>query len=419
MHQLFFSLFLPLLCFFSLPLFGRIDLGVDRLFEPQFKTLVEGKRVGLITNRTGMTGEMESTFSLFERKQDAGLLTFVAVFCPEHGLFGIESKGGVAKTEKGILVYSLHDGNVPKRISKEMVKDIDVLVYDIQDIGTRSYTYVSALFYAMEDAAKLSLPIVVLDRPNPLGGMLVDGPMLQNELRSYIGYANVPYCHGMTVGELARFFRGEYGVSCQLTIVPMRGWTRSMHFADTKLAWVPTSPNIPEATSAFFYPATGLLGEFPFVCIGVGTTLPFRVIAAPWIRGKELTARLQRPGPEGVYFQEIHLVPTMGQYRDKPSEGALLIIKDPAKFNPIKVFYWIACSLKELYPTKFKEALSSLPQDSLFYKACGSRKIAELLLQDDVSFHQLVSIDEKERQEFSRVRKKYLIPSYNIVKSSS
>ena len=415
MHQLFFSTFLSFLTFCSFLLFGRVELGVDRLFEPQYRSLVEGKRVGLITNRTGMTGDMQATASLFEKKHEAGFLTLAAIFSPEHGLFGADPKAGVSKTDKGILVYSLYEGGVPKRISKEMAKGIDVLVYDIQDIGCRSYTYVSALFYAMEDAARLSIPVIVLDRPNPLGGLLVDGPMLK-EFRSYVGYANVPYCHGMTVGELARFFRGEYDASCQLTVVPMRGWNRAMHFEDTKLCWVPTSPNIPEASSAFFYPTTGLLGELSVVFIGVGSPLPFRVIAAPWINGKELTAMLQRPGPEGIYFQEIHIVPTAGQYRDKPCEGALLIIKNPAKFNPIKTFYWVLSTLKELYPKKVTDALSSIAQDALFYKACGSRKIADILLQDDLAFPQLVRVDEKERQEFLQVRKKYLIPSYEAKK---
>jgi uncharacterized protein YbbC (DUF1343 family) len=355
---------------------------------------------------------MESTFSVFEKKHGAGVLTLGAIFSPEHGLFGVDPKAEVSKTDKGIIVYSLYDAGVPRRISKEMAKGIDVLVYDIQDIGSRSYTYVSALYYVMEDAAKLSIPVVVLDRPNPLGGLLVDGPMLQKEYRSYVGYANVPYCHGMTVGELARFFRGEYGVSCQLTVVPMQGWNRSMRFDDTKLSWVPTSPNIPEPSSALFYPATGLLGELAVVFIGVGSPLPFRVIAAPWISGKELTAALQRPGPEGVCFQEIHIVPTMGQYRDKPCEGTLLIIKNPERFNPIKVFYWVVSTLKELYPTKLREAIAAIPQEALFYKACGSKKIAEILLKEDLSFPQLVCLDEKERQEFLAVRKKYLIPSY-------
>ena len=339
------------------------------------------------------------------------MLTLAAVFTPEHGLFGADPKQKCFITEKGIPIYNLYYGQ-SKRIPKEVLEKLDVLVYDIQDIGCRSYTYVSTLFYAMEEAAKCAVPIVVLDRPNPLGGMLVDGPMLSEGFRSDVGYANVPYCHGMTAGELALFFRGEYKIACQLTVIPLRGWARDMHFEDTKLSWVPTSPNIPEATTAFFYPTTGLIGELNFVCIGVGTPLPFRVIVAPWINGGELVARLQRPGPEGVCFQEIHFTPTAGQFRDKECQGALIIIKDPSKFNPMKVGFSVFDVLRQLYPQRMKDALAALPANSIFYKVCGSKRMAEVLLREKAPFSSLVTLDEQERQVFLGVRKKYLIPSY-------
>ena len=406
------SFSLVVFCLELQSLFGKVELGVDRLFSPQYLPFVEGKRVGLVTNRTGVTSSLESTFSLFEKKSAEGVFTFVALFSPEHGLYGADTKETCVRTDKGILVYSLHDGRVPKRISKEMAKDVDVLVFDIQDIGCRSYTFISALFYVMEDAAKLHIPLVVLDRPNPLGGLLVDGPMLAKEYRSYVGYVNVPYCHGMTVGELAQLFCEEYNIGCQLTVVPMRGWTRKMRFEDTKLSWVPTSPNIPEATGAFFYPTTGLIGELGVVSTGVWTPLPFRLIVAPWIKGKEFVSLLQRPGPEGVYFQEIHLTPSFGKFKDKPCEGAVIIIKDSAKFNPIKVFYWILSTLKDAYPSRMKEAFSAIQENSLFYKACGSKRLAEVFMQNEHPYAALVHVDEQERQGFLPLRKKYLISSY-------
>ena len=210
-----------------------------------------------------------------KRQHEAGKLSLVCVFAPEHGLTGEEFAGGHVqnlKTERGVPVYSLHGDT--RRPTKEMLKGLDVIVYDIQDIGCRSYTFASTLFFVMEEAAKKGIDLVVLDRPNPMGGKISDGPMLDEKYRSFVGYVNVPYCHGMTIGELSRFFNDEYKVGCSLTVVPMRGWKRGMRFEETGLAWIPTSPNIPEPSSPFFYPATGILGELPLVTIGIGGPMP-------------------------------------------------------------------------------------------------------------------------------------------------
>jgi uncharacterized protein YbbC (DUF1343 family) len=245
---------------------AQVKTGIDRLFEPEYLSLIQGKKVALITNQTGVNSALVSTIDLIKKGQKEHGYTLKALFAPEHGLYGegyAEEHIASGKTADGIPIHSLHGKT--RRPTKEMLRDLDLIIFDIQDVGSRPYTYSSTLFYAMEEAAKEGVEVLVLDRPNPLGGNLIDGPMLEEEFRSFVGYINVPYCHGMTIGELARFFNKEYAVGCKLFVVPMQGWQRSMRFSDTGLVWIPTSPNIPEAETALYFPTTGLLGQLGVV----------------------------------------------------------------------------------------------------------------------------------------------------------
>lgn len=395
-------------------LFGRIDVGIDRLFHPPYVTLVEGKKVGLITNQTGINGCLERTLDLFEKQHEAGKLTLQCIFAPEHGLTGEEYAGDTVqnqKTDKGIPIFSLHGAT--RRPTKAMLKGLDVIVYDIQDIGCRSYTFASTLFYAMEEAAKNGIEVVVLDRPNPLGGRLVDGPMLDEHFRSFVGYVNVSYCHGMTIGELARFFNEEYKIGCSLTVVPMKGWKRGMRFEQTGLSWIPTSPNIPEASTPFFYSATGILGELQVVSNGVWYSLPFKVVAAPWIDRKKFVQRLNQGCPEGVHFQETIIKPFAGKNSAKRCEGALIIITNWTLFNPVRVQYWVLDALKQMYPKQVRQALLGLGgQLDLFNKICGSRAVYEILLKEAKPYAKLCALQSEERRAFLKLRQKYLNPLY-------
>jgi uncharacterized protein YbbC (DUF1343 family) len=395
-------------------LFGRVELGIDRLFQPGSMSIVEGKKVGLITNQTGVNGHLERTLDLFEKQHEEGKLTLLCVFAPEHGLTGEEYAGdNVAnqKTEKGIPIYSLYGAT--RRPTKEMLKGLDVIVYDIQDIGCRSYTYASTLFYVMEEASKKGIEVVVLDRPNPLGGKIADGPMLDERCRSFVGYINVPYCHGMTIGELARFFNEEYKVGCTLTVVPMKGWARGMRFEMTGLAWIPTSPNIPEPSTPFFYPATGILGELQLVATGVGYSLPFKVVVATWIDRKKLAKKLNQGCPEGVHFQETRIKPFSGKNASKTCEGVLIIVTDWSRFNPIRVQYWLFDVLKQMYPKQFREALLGLgKQLEFFHLVCGTRAVYEILLKEEKLYEKLIALQAEERYAFLKLRQKYLNPLY-------
>ncbi|HEV8051045.1 MAG TPA: DUF1343 domain-containing protein [Parachlamydiaceae bacterium] len=303
---------------------------------------------------------MECTLDLLKAKANQYNFTITAIFAPEHGLTGSDhalENVGNSQTVDGIPVYGLFGKT--QRPTREMLEKIDLLIFDIQDIGSRSYTYITTLFYAMEEAAKFRVPVIVLDRPNPINGTVVDGPMLDEKWRSIVGYINVPYCHGMTVGELANFFNREYHVGCDLTVIPMENWNRKMNFSETGLMWVPTSPNIPEPSSPLYYPMTGILGELSIVSIGIGYTLPFKVVGAPWINGEAFAKTLNSQNFPGVHFQPFCFKPFNGKFVREECQGGLIVVTDPLIYEPVSTQYLLIGILKSLYPIKFKEALES------------------------------------------------------------
>ena len=296
----------------------KIKLGIDVLRERNFD-LLQGKRVGLITNPTGVDRFLKSTADiLFEAKE----VQLVALYGPEHGIRGDTQGGDSVNDSKdpktGIPVYSLYGAT--RRPTKEMLTDIDVLVYDIQDIGCRSYTFVSTMGLAMEACAQFGVEFVVLDRPNPLGGEKVEGCLTEEENLSFVSQFKIPYIYGLTCGELATMLNQEGMLSgkCALTVVPMEGWRRFMDFPQTGLHWVPTSPHIPHADSPFFYVSTGILGELYVVSIGVGTTLPFQLVASDGISAERLADRLNALNLTGVYFRPVYIKPyySVGQGLD-------------------------------------------------------------------------------------------------------
>lgn len=364
--------------------------------------------MGLVTNQTGVNADLKTNIDLFLEQNGCEL---VALFAPEHG---IDGKGrAYEKIEHGqtafkVPVFSLHGSHF--RPTKEMLDMVDVLVYDIQDIGVRSYTFLSTLCYVMEEAAKHNIPVVVLDRPNPLGG-LIDGPMLQDDKRSLIGYLNIPYCHGMTIGELAQFFNGEYNVKCDLHVVPMRGWLREMVFRETGLHWVPTSPQIPESDTPFYYAATGLLGELSFVSIGIGYPLPFKIVGAPWIQGKEFAKKLNDQKLPGVVFLPFVFRPFYGKYQGLDCEGVKIIVTDPHTFEPLSAQYMILGMLKSLYPAEVNTRMSSLKKSKrdTFCKANGNDYVWDLLSKEKYIAWKLIKLQKQEHQNFRYRRQKYLL----------
>jgi uncharacterized protein YbbC (DUF1343 family) len=411
------------LCLFSTFLFGtaaakpsaEVANGSDMLWQDSCLETFKGKRLGVITNHTAVNRHMQTTADLLKSKAAAYNYTVSAFFAPEHGINGSAyAAENIAeqKDNDAIPIFSLHGKT--QRPTAEMLKTIDILIYDIQDIGSRTYTYTTTLFYAMEEAAKYNIPVIVLDRPNPLGGFIVDGPMLEEKWRSMLGYINVPYCHGMTVGELARFFNSEYRVGCQLHIVPMKGWRRHMTFQETGLPWVPTSPNIPEATTAFYYPTTGILGELQLVNIGIGYTLPFKVVGTPWIEANRFAEALNSQKFPGVYFQPFYYRPFYGRFAQENCQGVLIIVTDPPKYKPVSTQYLLIGMLKSLYPEKFQDAITAAKaRRKTLCKVNGTEEVVRLITEENNIVWKLRALHQKERDLFLKKRKKYLIAAYS------
>ena len=370
-----------------------MELGIDVLVKDKKFAQLKGKRIGLITNQTGVNMEMRSTLDLF---LDADL-KIVALFSPEHGGMGQSYAGENVKDMKGprgIPIYSLH-GNT-RRPTVKMLSGIDILIYDIQDIGSRSYTFTSTLFYVMEEAAKLHIPLLVLDRPNPINGVVVDGPMLKDKWRSFIGYINVPYCHGMTVGELALLFNQEHRIGCKLDVIPMRGWKRGMSFKDTGLNWIPTSPNIPEGDTPLFYATTGIIGELGIVSIGIGYTLPFKIIGAPWINAEEFAAKMNAQDLPGVTFIPHYFKPFYGSYKGKECQGVLIVITNPHIYRPVSVQYMLLGMFNMLYPKQVQAKISALEtvKKELFCKANGNDEMLALLVKEKYVAWKLIAFSK-------------------------
>ena len=388
---------------------GVVELGVDRFFSERIVDSLQGKRVGLITNHTGVDKDLHPTYERFFSHQQGFKL--VALFAPEHGFFGQESANQTFETKKlhSIPVFSLYGAT--RRPTEEMLKGIDVLIYDIQDVGSRPYTYATTLYYVMEEAAKRNIPVIVLDRPNPLGGLLVDGPMLEEGLRSFIGYIDIPYCHGMTIGELARFFNGEYKVGCRLEVISMKGWKRSMFFQDTGLAWIPTSPYMAEEDTPLFYATTGLIGDLSLLSIGIGYTLPFKIVGAPWIDGKKFAKQLNDQGLGGVSFVPFYFKPYYGLYKGELCQGVLIVIKDLQRYKPVRTQYMILSLIKSMYPSILQEKLATLSpaKKKLFCQAIGGEEVFSILCQEKYPAWKMIEHQSAKKISFLEKRKKYLL----------
>ena len=297
---------------------SQVKTGIEVLADNDFD-LLQGKRVGLVSNPTGVDGSLRSTIDILHAH-----VNLTALFGPEHGVRGDFSAGDhvgdQVDSQTGIPVYSLYGSN--RKPSKESLKNVDVLVYDIQDIGVRSYTYISTMGLVMEAAAEMDKEVIVLDRPNPLGGVRIEGPLVEDGFHSFVSQYSIPYVYGLTCGELALMLNGEGmlegGKQCKLQVVPMVGWHREMTFEECGLPWVPTSPHIPDYNTAYFYPATGIIGELDPNMIGIGYTLPFQLLATENIDAQQLSDAMNALKIDGVAFRPIWFKPYYMAKREHP-----------------------------------------------------------------------------------------------------
>ncbi|MDE6536287.1 MAG: DUF1343 domain-containing protein [Muribaculaceae bacterium] len=366
----------PILLFFvlifSISAFARVKTGIEVLRDDNF-SVVRGKRIGLITNATGVDAELNSTVDILHSAPGVKL---VSLFAPEHGVRGDVAGGGVVANQKdartGLPVHSLYGRTF--KPTPEMLRGLDALVYDIQDIGCRSYTFISTMGKAMEAASEQGLEFIVLDRPNPLGGERVEGPMtVEPGFKSFVSQYSIPYVYGLTAGELALWInKTQLGGKCKLHVVKMEGWRRSMTFDQTGLPWVPTSPNIPTAETAFFYPAMGIMGELGSVSIGANYTMPFRVAVNETVDALKLTEYLNGQDIPGVRFRAVYLSPG-----GKHQKGVQVYILDPKKATLTAIQFHIIRALMAIGQKPFAVDNSRL---NLFDKVCGSKSVRQALM---------------------------------------
>jgi len=327
----------------------KVLTGIDVLERDNFKQLA-GMRVGLVTNHTGRNREGRQTIDVLNKAPGVKL---VALFSPEHGIRGLadENVSDSKDEATGLPIYSLYGET--RRPKPEQLKDLDALVFDIQDIGARFYTYISTLGYLLEEAAKTKLPVFVLDRPNPIGGLDVEGPIADKDKLSFTSYYTIPTRHGLTIGELGQLFNKQRNIGADLRVIKMEGWRRSMWFDETNLTWINPSPNMRSLTEATLYPGVGLL-ETTNVSVGRGTDTPFEIVGAPWIQGDTLAEYLNQRGVPGVRFVPVRFTPNASVFKDKECGGVNIIVTDRGTFRPLLAGLEMAVALRKLYPNDWK-----------------------------------------------------------------
>jgi len=384
------------------PAGNSVKTGLDNV--PQYKHLFDAKRIGIITNHTAYNSNGQYILDVFRNIHSAKV---TALFSPEHGIYGTQGAGEViedkANTRYNLPVYSLYGKT--RKPTEEMLKNIDVLVFDVQDVGARFYTYVSTMSLAMEAAAECGTRFVVLDRPNPINGLKVEGNILEPDFASFVGMHPIPVRHGMTIGELATMFNEQgwlkNGVRADLVVVPMTDWSRRMWYDQTDLAFIKPSPNIDGLQTAAVYPGLCLL-EGTNVSEGRGTEMPFRQFGAPWIRSKSLTSRLNQLNLPGLRFEPTSFTPTSSKYQGQKCHGVRIIITDRDLLEPYYSGILIVNELFRMYPDAFQWKARH------FDHLSGTSSIRQAITTGS-SLEQLRKDWQAELKSFLKIRKKYLM----------
>lgn len=387
---------------------AKVTVGADLLFTKYFN-LIKGKKVGLVTNHTAILSDGRHLADALHENKDVKL---TALFGPEHGVRG-DTTGAVADAvdiKTGVPAYSLY-GKTYKP-SKEMLKDVDVLVYDIQDVGARFYTYISTLGHVMEAAAENNIPIIVLDRPNPITGLHYDGFVTVDSLKSFVAFGKIPVEHGMTVGELAQLYNGEKmlqgGKKVKLTVVKMNGWKRSMWYDQTGLKWVKTSPNLPYLETAIVYPGTCFF-EGVNISEGRGTDRPFQYIGTPWADAGKVAGLLKGKNIKGADFKAVEFTPKVTPNNARPPKfnntvckGVFIDIKDRKTYEPVKAGVYLLWAFKQVNPDSLQWKVKSID------RLAASPKLREMI-DAGKSPEEIISSWKSELAEFGRIRQKYLL----------
>ena len=381
------------------------DVGLSVLFRERLG-LVEGLSIGLITNQTGVDSQFRSSVTLFAEHPKVQL---AALFSPEHGISGSAQAAihvpSAVDNGRQIPIYSLYGET--RQPTPEMLAGIDVLIYDIQDVGSRFYTYISTLLRSMSTAAANDVDFIVLDRPNPIRGDRIEGNQLQPAFRSFVGEAVTPIRHGMTVGELAQFCQAELDstFSSRLHVVPMHGWWRGMWYDQTGLSWVPPSPNMPTVETATLYPGICLI-EGTNLSEGRGTTKPFEWVGAPWINSEKWADTLNNLDLPGTHFRPIHFTPTFSKYADQECYGVQVHVTDRDRFRPVDVGLHLIATVQSSYPDEF-EFLES--RGRYFFDLLAGTDELRLQLMKCESPTAIVQSWETEVEKFTEQCRPYLL----------
>ncbi len=401
---------------FSTPVFAqniiakRVWVGAEVLIQDSLE-LIQGKRIGIVTNHSSIVFNKMLLVDTLAKRND---IKIVALFGPEHGIRGDNADGAKIVNGKdsvtGIPVYSLY-GEINKP-TKEMLKDVDILLFDIQDVGARFYTYISTLFYAIQAAAENNIPIMVLDRPNPIGGLNVSGPILKPELKSFVGIAPIPIMHGMTIGELAEYFNNPEllgnNLKANLTIIKMKYWDRRFYYDRCKLNWTKPSPNISYIITAIVYPGMCLF-EGTNISEGRGTDFPFLLFGAPFLDNIKVINELKKLNLVGIELKSETFVPreipgvaSNPKYERDTCKGIKITIKDRYKFDPVKFAVKLLYVLNKVHPKEFKF------KDSRFDKLAGDTRLRKMILEGKKP-DEIINAWQKELDDFIQIRNKYLL----------
>lgn len=374
-----------------------IKLGIENI--DQYLDLFKNKRVGLITNHTGVDQTLKTTVEILNNK-----VKLVALFAPEHGIKGNVEAGEKFETylddETKLPVYSLYGKT--RKPTPEMLEGIDVLCFDIQDVGARFYTYIYTMAYAMAAASENNLEFVVFDRPNPLGGEVVEGNILDLKYRSFVGYYELTQRYGLTIGELALLFNEKYEINAKLTVIPLKGWKRKTTYFETDLNWILPSPNLPTIESSFVYLATCYF-EGTNVSEGRGTTRPFSQFGAPWLNNKLLIENLNKFDFEGTLFRETYFTPTFSKHKNELCNGVEILITDYNKFRPVYLGMVILKLIDEMH-------------DEFEYRAAFLEKgqpMINLLIGDNFIKDKTLNLEEikeklkQDKTKFEKIKRRY------------
>lgn len=374
---------------------GQTKVGIDVLEEENF-AILRRKQIGLITNQTGVDASGRRTIDLLAHAEG---LKLTAIFSPEHGIEGRADAAVANATDAatGVPIYSLYGEH--RRPTDAMLNGIDTLLFDIQDAGARFYTYITTMGYCMEEAAKRHIMFVVLDRPDPLGGDVIEGPILDRDQLSFTGYFPMPVRYGMTMGELAEMFNAGNRIGADLRVFAMRNWKRSETYDQTGLKWIPPSPNLRTVDAAFLYPGVEIL-QAGGVSVGRGTERPFEILGAPWIQAGELAAKLNARGIPGVKFTPTVFTPHDGPRSSEYCQGISIAITDRAALRTMRMGLEIASALHELYPNQF--------QLEKIIQLLGSKATIERLERGDDPA-KIVASWQDELDKFRATREKYLL----------